>query len=99
MTGIKFKLQKNRTMKKVENWQIQKIHIHLRLMLMGTDKDFKRDLVQQFTNNRETSTTGLTYDEANRMIDALREKSDSSNTMRRKILHYAHSMNWQKPGT
>ncbi len=58
-------------MRKVESSQIQQIHAILAKMGRIKDKEFKADLVKMYTNDRETSTTGLSYDEAEKMIGDL----------------------------
>lgn len=91
---------------KVKSWQIQRIHIILNGYKLEKEdmKALKEQLVRGHTNNRETSTTQLTYAEANNLIKELENKSSedtirsSSDRMRKAIIHMAHQMNWELPG-
>lgn len=83
---------------KASNEQKQKIHLQLNLMKLGTDKEYKQRLVQQYSNGRETSTTELTYEEAEALLNDLRRLTDSDDKMRKKIIHWARRMGWEKNG-
>lgn len=63
--------------------------------------EYKRQLVHEYTNGRETSTTKLRTAEAAMMITALERMAppppridDAANRMRRKIISMAHEMAW-----
>jgi hypothetical protein len=54
---------------------------------------YKIDLVHEFTNGRESSTRGLTHDEAKRMITYLKDgmekhERDKADRMRKKIISH-----------
>lgn len=80
--------------------QIIRIHILLNELGFQNDKDYKASLVREFTNGRETSTTGMRYYEADELLKALaaatyqNPKLVASDAMRKKILHYAHNMGY-----
>ena len=56
---------------KINKGQISAIHALLNKMGKSGDKEFKADLVRQFTEGRETSTTKLSWKEAKDMIVSL----------------------------
>jgi hypothetical protein len=60
--------QGDRAEYQVNRGQLAKIHILLAQMNLDKDKEYKADLVQQYTQNRETSTAKLTWKEAQDMI-------------------------------
>ncbi len=62
-------------MKEVEAWQIQRIHAALASKGLVKDKQYKANLVSEFTNGRGSSTKDLYYDEANAMLAALNGKT------------------------
>ncbi len=81
--------------------QISQIHAILAKMGRANDKEYKRDLVLQYSNGRATSTKDLFYQEANMLIDQLniatgkdRDEIKAEN-MRRKIIALAHKMHWK----
>ena len=91
---------------KVNNGQIAKIHVLLAQIGMAKDKEYKRNLVQQYSLGRAESTTKLTWKEACDMIADLERSSGSQKTpdelradrKRKLILHYAHQMGWELEG-
>jgi len=58
----------------------------------------KETLVLAFSNGREKSSKGLTYQEAGALITHLKSL-DGSHKMRRKIISMAHELGWKIPGT
>ena len=88
---------------KVNNGQIAKIHVLL--AKLGLGKEVKAQMVQQYTDGRETSTTKLSWKEAADLIkdldgqlsEADPKRIDDLKADRKKklILHYAHQMQWQ----
>ena len=93
------------TMLATEN---QKKQIHMLLHDIYPDNqqrdEYKRQLVKDYTDGRETSTTKLRTAEAAMMITALEKmappkkpKDDPANRMRRKIISMAHEMAWTLP--
>jgi len=84
----------------VDKNEIKIIHALLSQIKMAGDKDYKRDLVQEYTNGRETSTTKLSVSEAGRLIQDLRQTVQSATDIkklkkRRLIIHYAHMKGWE----
>ena len=85
----------------IDKAQIRTIHTILARMARANDKAFKTELVQEYTNKRETSTTGLTYNEAAALIEDLNRLAQQTpdqikaNAKRRRILSYAHMMGWE----
>lgn len=81
--------------------QIQLIHTLLNKMGKVTDADYKRELVQQYSNGRATSTKDLFYQEANELITDLQKMTGANpqdiaaDKMRKKIIAMAHYMNWK----
>lgn len=77
-------------------------------------KENVKDLVYSFTNGRETSTTKLTSEECNAMMDHLwkmyekmkhveglkanAEDDAKGQRMRRKIISICHEMDWRREG-
>jgi len=88
----------------IEKEQIKQIHTILARMGKANEKSFKMELVQDYTNKRETSTTGLTYEEATAMIADLNRLAGltpdqiKANAKRWRILAYAHQMGWEVTG-
>jgi len=88
---------------KVNNGQIAKIHVLL--AKLGLGKEVKAQMVQQYTDGRETSTTKLSWKEAADLIKDLEGQlagadkqvlNDGKADRKKKlILHYAHQMKWQ----
>lgn len=82
----------------VQNWQISRIHGLLTKIGMKDDKQYKANLVKQYTNNRATSTTALSYQEATAMIKDLErmapqtQEEIASDVMRKKMLAIAYEM-------
>lgn len=94
-------------MQLVQTEQIKRIHTLLARLGRANDKEFKKDLVNTFSNLRVDSTKGLYYGEAKEMIDRLQMTVNQSQTpeqlicnqKRRRIIHFAHLMNWYKNGS
>jgi hypothetical protein len=88
-------------MVKVATKQIQVIHALLSKINRANDKEFKKNLVNQYSNWRVDSTTGLYYQEANELITDLQKQVGWSpeeitkNDKRRLMMHYAHEMMWE----
>ena len=88
--------------KTVEKDQIKIIHTLLSRIGRANEKEFKMELVQNYTGRRATSTTQLTYNEAAELIAdlqrqvALTPDQIKANAKRRLILSYAHQMGWEK---
>jgi len=90
---------------KVNNGQITRMHVLLGLIGCAKDKEYKKDLVEQYTNGRETSTTKLTWKEAQDMISDLQRVADErvsaadlkADRKRKRILYYAHQMGYELP--
>jgi hypothetical protein len=88
---------------KIDKKGIVRIHALLAKIGMANDKEYKLDLVKQYTGGRETSTTGLHVDEAGRLISDLQKMvglapNDIKADQKRKlILHLAHEMMWELP--
>jgi len=91
-------------MKAVTNQQISTIHAILAKMGKVNDKEFKANLVKQYTSERGTSTKDLHYEEADAMITDLNGMQGGAkpqaliNKKRRLLLYYAHQMSWYKEG-
>lgn len=91
-------------MREIDKKQIKIIHALLSVTGMANDKDFKKELVGNYSNWRVDSTKGLHYDEAAALISDLQATVNSTrtpeelecNVKRRRILHHAHMMNWYK---
>jgi hypothetical protein len=75
---------------------------------LGFNKEAKAEMIMGFTQGRETSSTGLTFAEANSLIKALNlanalnelnGESESQRKMTGKIFYYAHEMGWVKTNT
>lgn len=87
----------------INKGQIKAIHTLLSQLGMSNDKEFKQDLVKQFTSDRETSTTKMEYKEAQELIGRLKElvgqtpEQIRSDAMRKKIIHMARRMRWELP--
>lgn len=65
------------------------------------DKDAKAEMVSIFSDGRCTSSTGLSFAEAAKMIATLKDlqgqgSSESMDKMTGKIFYYAHEMGWVK---
>jgi hypothetical protein len=78
----------------------QKAKIAILVSELGMDKEVKADLVKQYTDGRVSSTTGMTWKEAQDMITGLSGGGDACNASlqdkkRKLILHYAHQMGWE----
>lgn len=88
----------------INKGQIKAIHTLLSQLKMSNDKEFKQDLVKQFTSDRETSTTKMEYKEAQELIGRLKElvgqtpEQIRSDAMRKKIIHMARRMQWERAG-
>lgn len=86
------------------NSQKSTIHAILRKMGMEGDKEYKQNLVIEYSNGRCTSTTDLYYQEANMIIDALNkvtgktEEDIKADRMRKKIIGIARSAGWEVDG-
>ncbi len=84
---------------KINKGQISAIHALLNKMGKSGDKEFKADLVRQFTEGRETSTTKLSWKEAKDMIVSLTKitepKQDAADKKRKLLIAYAHQMRWE----
>lgn len=86
----------------VTKQQLAKIHTLLGQIIPDAKErdEYKKHLVQQYTNNRETSSAKLKTAEAAMMIDALEKLApknallESAEKMRKKILFYCHKMQW-----
>ncbi len=97
---------------KVNKGQIATIHVLLGHLLKSgqfgkrTMTEVKADLVSQYTDRRETSTTKLTWKEARDMIAALErqtgerkaERDAKADRKKKRILFYAHQMGHELPG-
>ncbi len=91
----------------IDNKRIQRIHAILAKIGLANDKEYKRGMVQEYSDGRETSTTGLFADEADRMIEDLNTTVTRQLTpdqikgdqKRKLILHWAHEMMWELPTT
>lgn len=60
----------------------------------------KQQLVRLYTNGRTGTTTEMTQKEAQDLIEFLKRQGHSpskSDTMRKKIIHFAHLMEWKLP--
>lgn len=74
--------------------------VHAALAKRGMMDD-KKDLVQRFTNGRETSSRKMTSGELRNMLDHLNGKSTpnmAGDKMRKAIISMAHQMGWELPG-
>jgi len=90
-------------------WQNKQLHALLSKLKI--DADTKKDLVLQFTNNREESTKELMVDECQNLINYLNAAQHGSTTlkksggkvvdvcdkMRKKILSICHDLQWELP--
>lgn len=76
----------------------QSIKIHHLINRLGISGD-KVKLVEQFTKNRESSTTELLESEADQLIKHLESLNQKADKMRKKIISMAHKMRWQIDGT
>lgn len=89
----------------VQKWQISRIHGLLSKIGVKDDKEYKAELVRQYTNGRETSTTRLSYHEAAAIIKDLESMAPktqaeiASDVMRKKMLVYAYGMGIINPAT
>lgn len=88
---------------KAVNTQLARIHVLLtKINKLGV----KADYVIDATNGREHSCAGLTFDEANEVINVLdaeekelyRMKRNSEDAMRKKIISCCREMGWHKSG-
>lgn len=64
------------------------------------DDDMRHDIAHIFSEGRTDRTSLLTVQEADSLIAHLQMRAsqdDPENKMRKKILHYAHLMNWKTP--
>ena len=77
----------------VKPYQLQKFHAILAKKQLMQNKE---DLVFGISNGRTSSSSALTYNEMNRLIDHLNGNvdKDKADVMRKKILYYAHLMDW-----
>jgi len=96
---------------KVNSGLISRIHILLGIVAKDTGmsaqevKEYKVELVKEYTDHRESSTTKLSWKEAKDMIAGLEQRTGGSWTpeqiqadrRRKRILHYAHEMMWVLP--
>jgi hypothetical protein len=94
---------------KINRGQIAKIHVLLAQIGLAGDKECKAGFVRQYTDERETSTTKLTWKEAQDMITGLSKLAEKqiiaripisdtdkqADRKRKLILHYAHQMGWE----
>ncbi|NDC40815.1 MAG: hypothetical protein EBZ77_04565 [Chitinophagia bacterium] len=88
------------------NSQLKAIHATLNRMGRGKDKEFKEQLVRQYSQGRETSTAGLSMEEARQLINDLQKtiaslpKGNRDEELRarkvRYFYHLAHMMGWEK---
>jgi hypothetical protein len=66
-------------------------------------KEYKEDMVRAFSDGRVSSTTGLTYAEADALIKHLNADKtadfEKGHKMRGLILSMAHELHWHIPGT
>ena len=92
-------------MRAVEKGQISRIHGILAKIGLANDKDYKKGLVEQYSNMRVSSTTGLLYDEANALINDLQREVNMKSPdailaykRRRKLIAMAHEMQWEVEG-
>lgn len=82
--------------------------LHKLLGDLNIDKETKSDLVMQFTQERETSSSKMLVSECQALINHLNiikngpvqknhasEQNTVQNKMRRKILSICHEMNWK----
>jgi hypothetical protein len=91
----------------IDNKRIQQVHALLAKLGLVNDKDYKREMVQQYSGGRETSTTGLFVDEAGALISDLQAVVDNKLTpdqakadrKRKLIIHWAHEMLWYTAGS
>lgn len=82
---------------------MKRLHAELnKLPLRGDDlKEYKAELVRQYTNGRETSTTMLYATEADKMIRDLQRIAPPNpealiaDKKRKLIIHYARQMGWE----
>lgn len=68
----------------------------------GINKITQELMISGFTNQRTTSKTQLSFDEAKALIQHLQKgnpQAAAEDKMRKKILSIAHQMHWHKPGT
>jgi hypothetical protein len=85
-------------MKAITLPQITKIHALLGQMGMGKDKEFKRELIRQYSDGRTDSTAQLDAMEAFKLISDLQKKvrltpeEMRSDVMRKKIISMAREM-------
>lgn len=80
----------------------QQITVIQTLLAKTNNKANKEMMVQGFTANRTTSLRALTAHETVQLINHLKamEKDEpKAEKMRRKLIAYAHEMNWHLPGT
>ena len=90
----------------IEAHQIRIFHGILAGMGKINDKEFKADLVKQYSNMRVSSTKGLYYAEAERLIDDLNKavkKGDNSEAIAKEsrlrlFFYYCHLLQWYVSG-
>lgn len=88
----------------------QNILLHRLLDRLKIDEDTKKELVYQYTKERETSSAKMTWKECENLLDYLRKLDNqqakpgaasvcvASDRMRKKILSICHDLNWRKDG-
>ena len=67
---------------------------------LKTDKELKADIIMGFTGGRSGSTKDLLKHEAAELIKHLKTTDPNAaaiDRMKKKILYYAHEMNWYTP--
>ena len=84
--------------------QLGAFHAILRKMGMHEDKEYKQNLVIDYSKGRATSSKDLYYQEAKMLIDDLNRamgKTDDeirADNMRKKIIAITRSAGWEKDG-
>lgn len=89
----------------------QNTHLHALLNELSIDKETKEDLVYQYTNKRERSSSKMLVAECQALINYLRHLKQNTvdvvkkarpvlentpeNKMRRKVLSLFHELNWK----
>lgn len=91
-------------MQLLSKFKIKQIHILLaewgKLRGSAVEKCEKAAIVAEFSAGRAESTTCLTDQEADVLIKDLQSRcpkpvADAGDVMRKKIIHFAHEMNWE----
>lgn len=91
-------------MVKINGKQLAKLHVLISKLGFADDKEYKRNLVKQYTNGREESTKDLWGLEAFQLISDLEKQvrqlpeEQSKDRMRKLMIYYARQMGWERDG-